>query len=436
MLADVATEIDAARLLVWRAAWMGRNGVPMTAGQGSMSKLKAGDVAMWATTTLMDLVGPYAQSTDCPLEKFFRDAKIYQIFEGTAQVQRLVVSRMQRPFYKDQRRRRGRRSSSRRPGGPAGRHDLPRARRRSLRRSDPAPPLRRLIEQGGLPAKGTPVTFAGMAGDWTLGALAQARTRLAHYRLLGKLGEGGMEVVYHAEDERLGRQLRAQMLAPGLADNREFRDRFVRESRLAAAIDHPNIIPVYEAGEAEDTLYIAMRYVDGPDLRELLAAEGSLDPRRAVRIVSQAAGALDAAHAVGLVHRDVKPGNVMIDRGSSGEHVYLTDFGLTKNLSASTGFTDTGRFVGTLGYTPPEQIQGSTLDGRADVYALACVLFECLAGTPPFKRDSDIALIYAHMSEPPPSICEVRPDLPVSLANVLERGSRSRPTTARRALSS
>jgi len=178
-----------------------------------------------------------------------------------------------------------------------------------------------------------------------------------------------MGVVHLAHDETLNRHVALKVLAPGLVENPTFRERFIRESRLAASIDHPHIVPVYESGESDGTLFIAMRYVEGADLRALLAQEGSLAPERALSIASQVAGALDAAHAVGLVHRDVKPANVLIDR-AAGEHCYLTDFGLTKNLAASSGYTETGQFVGTLSYVAPEQIAGDAVDARADVYSL------------------------------------------------------------------
>src|SRR3954454_2502095 len=219
------------------------------------------------------------------------------------------------------------------------------------------------------------------------------RGRVAHYSIVRQLGEGGMGVVLLARDEALGRNVALKLLAPRYADDVQFRASFTRESRLAAAIDHPKIIPIFEAGEAQDQLFIAMRYVDGPDLRRVLAEEGPLVPARAVAIVEQVARALDAAHNAGLVHRDVKPGNVMIDPSEGREHCYLTDFGLTKNMSSSSGYTETGQFVGTLNYMAPEQIEGRDVDGRADQYALGCVLFECLAGVPPFRRDSDVAMM-------------------------------------------
>jgi serine/threonine-protein kinase len=207
----------------------------------------------------------------------------------------------------------------------------------------------------------------------------------------------------------------------------QFRARFERESRLAAAIDHPNIIPVYEAGAVDGRLFIAMRYVAGIDLGQLLAGNGPLGRGRTVAVMGQVGRALDAAHRAGLVHRDVKPGNVMLDLSEGGEHCYLTDFGLTKNVKSSSGYTETGQFVGTLNYMAPEQIEGRHVDSRADLYSFGCMLFECLAGVPPFRRDSDIAMMYAHLHEPPPSVRTARPELPESVDNVLVRAMAKAP---------
>jgi serine/threonine protein kinase len=208
-------------------------------------------------------------------------------------------------------------------------------------------------------------------------------------------------VVFRARDERLDRLVALKVLAPGLAANEEFRRRFLRESRAAAAVDDPHIIPVYEAGETGGVLFIAMRYVSGGDVRSLLRRQGPLPPGRAAAIISPVACALDAAHGAGLVHRDVKPGNMLVDAGPGRpDHVYLADFGLSKSRSASV-LTGTG--LGTVAYMAPEQIQGQGVDGRADQYALGCAAFELLGGTVPFERDQDMAVIYAHLSVPPPS---------------------------------
>ncbi|MFG2139700.1 serine/threonine-protein kinase [Streptomyces sp. NPDC048650] len=248
--------------------------------------------------------------------------------------------------------------------------------------------------------------------------------RIADYLLRDEIGRGGMAVVYRAEDLRLGRTVAIKLLAPELARNDTFRRRFVHESRVAAAIDHPHIVPVFEAGEAEGVLYIAMRYVKGRDLRALLDRAGPLSLEVACRIALQVASALDAAHDHDLVHRDVKPGNILVAEGTDTdrpEHAYLTDFGLTKKSLSLTGFTSVGQFVGTLDYVAPEQISGRPVDGRCDVYSLACVLFEMLTGAPPFRRDDDMALLWAHQYDPPPVLTEQRPDLAPAVDEVFTR---------------
>lgn len=246
--------------------------------------------------------------------------------------------------------------------------------------------------------------------------------QIADYLVESEIGRGGMAVVYRARDLRLDRAVALKLLAPELARNDTFRKRFAHESRVAAAIDHPHIVPVFEAGEREGVLYIAMRYVAGQDLRALLDREGPLPPDKAGRIAAQVASALDAAHAHDLVHRDVKPGNILVAPGTDSEHpehVYLTDFGLTKKSLSLTGFTSVGQFVGTLDYVAPEQISGRPVDGRCDVYSLGCVVFETLAGVPPFRRDDDMALLWAHQYDPPPPLTGERPGLPAAVDAVL-----------------
>ncbi len=218
----------------------------------------------------------------------------------------------------------------------------------------------------------------------------------AGYRVDSLIGRGGMGVVYLATDLSLERPVALKLIAPELAEDQHFRSRFLREPRLAASLDHPNVIPIYEAGERDGRLYLAMRYVEGSDLRTLVERDGKLSPERALRVLAQVAGALDAAHRRGLVHRDVKPANVLLDEDG---HVYLTDFGITKQTGGAS--TDTGRVVGTLDYLAPEQIRGEEVDGRTDCYALACVLYECLAGTPPFRRATEGETLWAHMQEEP-----------------------------------
>ena len=234
--------------------------------------------------------------------------------------------------------------------------------------------------------------------------------QVAGYRIAGLLGQGGMGFVYDAEHAVLGRKAALKTLLPELVDDADFRTRFIAESQTVAALDHPSIIPIYDAGEADGVVYIAMRHVGGGDLHQLLES-GPLEPERAVTILEQVAAGLDAAHASDLVHRDVKPGNVLIE--SSGR-VYLTDFGIAKR-ARSKGVTQTGFFVGTLDYAAPEQIRGESVGAPADIYALGCLLFECLTGRKPFDRASDVAVMRAHLQDPPPVASETRPGLPASL---------------------
>ena len=228
----------------------------------------------------------------------------------------------------------------------------------------------------------------------------------AGYRIEAEAGRGGMGIVYRATQIALGRPVALKLIAADFAGDRSFRERFKREWETAASIDHPNVIPVYEAGEAEEHLFIAMRYVEGLDLANLLAREPELAPERAVRIIAQVAAALDAAHARGLVHRDVKPANVLI---GAEEHVYLTDFGLTKHASQDA-LTKTGLFVGSVDYAAPEQIRGEAMDARTDVYSLGCVLYQTLTKRLPYDKPADVAKMYAHVSEPPPLVSAARLD--------------------------
>jgi WD40 repeat protein/tRNA A-37 threonylcarbamoyl transferase component Bud32 len=246
-------------------------------------------------------------------------------------------------------------------------------------------------------------------------------TELAGYRIESLLGWGGMSVVYLAEDLRLKRRVALKLLATRLAEDESFRGRFLRESELAASIDHPNIVPIYEAGATEGVLFIAMRYVEGRDLKERLRRR-RLDPGEAIGIIAQVASALDAAHARGLVHRDVKPSNVLLDPGArpdGSDHVYLADFGLTRRVSEETGTDGEAHLMGTIDYVAPEQIAGNDIDGRADVYSLGCLLFECLVGQPPFRRDSDLAVVFAHLEAEAPAASGQRPELPAALDAVI-----------------
>lgn len=247
---------------------------------------------------------------------------------------------------------------------------------------------------------------------------ARIGTELVGYRIEALLGRGGTSIVYRADDARLDRKVALKLLAPALADDERFRERFLRESKLAASIEHPNIVPVYDAGEADGLLYIAVRYVPGEDLKTLLQREGPLEPERALSVVAQVGAALDVAHERGLVHRDVKPSNVLV---APGDHVYLSDFGLTKSASDRSALTTTGQLIGTVDYIAPEQIEGRKVDGRADLYSLACVLYECLTGKVPFPRDSELAVLWSHVNDEPPKPSDVRPDLPRALDGVVAK---------------
>ena len=244
-------------------------------------------------------------------------------------------------------------------------------------------------------------------------------SRIAGYLLEKLVGVGGAAAVYRARDERLGRVVALKLLA----GDDLVRQRFTREARAVAAVDHPHIIPIYEAGEAGGVLFIAMRFVAGDDLRVIVGREGGLRPERAAAFISPVASALDAAHAAGLVHRDVKPANMLVDVGPGRpEHVYLSDFGLARGvLSSGGGLTMAGQFLGTPDYAAPEQIGGQPLDGRVDQYALACVAYTLLSGSVPFQRDEAMAVLYAHLFAPPPRLTAVRPDLPDAVDEVLAR---------------
>ncbi|MGH8862146.1 MAG: serine/threonine-protein kinase [Jatrophihabitantaceae bacterium] len=252
---------------------------------------------------------------------------------------------------------------------------------------------------------------------------------IAGYRIESVIGRGGMAVVYRAEDTRLGRKVALKLLAAALSDEERFQQRFVQESRLAASLDHPNIIPIYEAGNADGLLFIAMRYVVGTDLKVALSTSGPLGLPRTVRLFEQVGDALDAAHERGLVHRDVKPGNVLLTSiHESDDHVYLTDFGLTKRASSLTGgLTGTGHFLGTIDYVAPEQIAGKSVDARTDIYALGCVLYECLTGRVPFARDDDAATLWAHLVDVPPPVSASRSDTSPALDEVINRAMAKAP---------
>ena len=252
----------------------------------------------------------------------------------------------------------------------------------------------------------------------------------AGYRVRSVLGRGGMSVVYQAENLRLSSIIALKVLAPELAADDVFRARFLEESRIAASLNHPNVIPIYDMGSQDDLLYIAMRYVSGTDMRQMIKKRGRILPATALFLVGQAARALDAAHRKGLVHRDVKPGNLLIERGSDDadpDHVYLADFGITKHAMSRSGLTSTGQFLGTIDYVAPEQIRGTSVLGLADQYSLGCVLYECLTGRVPFEKDLDAAIIWAHVEETPTMPTVLRPELPPEIDEVFGRVLAKRP---------
>jgi streptogramin lyase len=238
------------------------------------------------------------------------------------------------------------------------------------------------------------------------------------YRPEELVGQGGMGVVYRARDLRLKRTVALKLMAPELATDERFRERFAREAELAMSLEHPNVVPIHDAGELDGRLYLVMRFVEGTDLRTLLRDEGALEPRRALAIVGQIANALDAAHAKGLVHRDVKPSNVLLD---AAEHAYLADFGLTRPFGSGASAPTDGRSLGTPAYLAPEQIEGGEIDGRTDVYSLGCLLYECLTGTAPFAGSSRLAVAWAHLEEEPPGATERRPELPAPVDGVVRK---------------
>ena len=253
---------------------------------------------------------------------------------------------------------------------------------------------------------------------------------IAGYQIEEIIGRGGMGVVYRAEHIRLGRKVALKVVAPQIAREEKFRERFLRESRTAGTLDHPNVVPMYDAGEADGVLYIAMRFVDGVDLASLIERDGPLEPARSARIVAQVASALDAAHEAGLVHRDVKPSNVLLPaRGAGrGEHAYLGDFGLTKRVLSESGVTGSSAFLGTIAYVAPEQIEGRQVDAKADQYSLACLTYETLTGHRPFERETDIANLYAHIRDPFPGVGDaVDPAMAPAIDAVLARAGAKAP---------
>jgi serine/threonine protein kinase len=246
----------------------------------------------------------------------------------------------------------------------------------------------------------------------------------AGYRIDSRVGKGGMGVVYRATDLALDRPIALKVLGDELAKDPAFRRRFVSESKLAASLDHPNVIPIHAAGEHDGILYIAMRYVPGDDLRTLMRLHGPLEPERAARLIAQLASALDAAHAHGLVHRDIKPANVLV---TEEDHVYLTDFGLSKRVDADTEATRTGMVLGTLDYIAPEQIRGETIGPYTDIYSLGCMITHVLTGKVPFTVPTEEGKLWAHFSEPPPLPSARMPALGKSFDAIVTRAMSKRP---------
>lgn len=249
----------------------------------------------------------------------------------------------------------------------------------------------------------------------------------AGYRVERRLGRGGMGVLYLAVEPGLERRVALKLIAPEAASDEVFARRFAEESRIAASIEHPNVVPIYAAGEEAGVPYIAMRYVAGADLARRLTREGRLAPSVAVDLIAQIGNGLDAIHAAGLIHRDVKPANVLLSGGEGGDHAYITDFGVARNVSTESGLTQTGRFVGTLDYVAPEQISGGAIDARVDVYALGCLLFKLLTGEVPFPKEGDAARLFAHLNDPPPAPSLYVSEVSMALDDVVIRAMSKSP---------
>jgi len=254
-----------------------------------------------------------------------------------------------------------------------------------------------------------------------------AGDEFAGYRIESRLGRGGMGILYLALEPGLERRVALKLIAPEAAADEVFARRFAEESRIAASIEHPNVVPIYAAGEEDGVPWIAMRYVPGSDLGRRIDRGGRLDPARAVALIAQVGNGLDAIHAAGLVHRDVKPANVLLSGDPGAEHAYITDFGVARNVATQSGLTQTGRFVGTLDYVAPEQISGEPIDARVDVYALGCLLFKLLTGEVPFPREGEAARLYAHLNDPPPAPSLYAPEVSMALDDVVVRAMSKSP---------
>jgi hypothetical protein len=249
----------------------------------------------------------------------------------------------------------------------------------------------------------------------------------AGYRIERRLGRGGMGILYLAIEPGLDRRVALKLIAPEAAADEVFAKRFAEESRIAASIEHPSVVPIYAAGEEGGVPFIAMRYVAGLDLSRRLAREGRLGPEAAVDLIAQIGNGLDAIHAAGLVHRDVKPANVLLSGDDGLDHAYITDFGVARNVATQSGLTQTGRFVGTLDYVAPEQISGGAIDARVDVYALGCLLFKLLTGEVPYPREGEAARLYAHLNDPPPAPSLYVPEISMALDDVVVRAMSKQP---------
>jgi serine/threonine protein kinase len=244
-------------------------------------------------------------------------------------------------------------------------------------------------------------------------------TNFAGHVIRAVAGRGGMGVVYRAEWD--GRDVALKVIVPELSQDREFRIRFQGEYRAEASINHPNVMRVYGAGAKDGLLYVTMRYIDGTDLDRLLANGARLSPARAAALIEQVASGLDAAHERGIVHRDVKPANVLLEGDGDELRAILTDFGLMKNLNSKVQLTMAGSFVGTCNYASPEQLLSSDIDARTDVYALGCMLFQALTGQVPYPRGSSAATMFAHLEAPVPTVTSVAPDVPAAFDEVVGR---------------
>jgi hypothetical protein len=254
-----------------------------------------------------------------------------------------------------------------------------------------------------------------------------AGDEFAGYSIESRIGRGGMGILYLAVEPGLERQVALKLIAPEAAADEVFARRFAEESRIAASIEHPNVVPIYAAGEEGGVPWIAMRYVRGSDLGRWIQREGRLKPAQAVALIAQVGNGLDAIHAAGLVHRDVKPANVLLSGEPGDDHAYITDFGVARNVATQSGLTQTGRFVGTLDYVAPEQISGEPIDARVDVYALGCLLFKLLTGEVPFPREGEAARLYAHLNDPPPAPSLYAPEVSMALDDVVARAMSKSP---------